>query len=224
MKKLTAIVLSLLLIVFSFSACGTHTASPDEELVTTPNKQLLLSQGVICEVENLFSYEVIEYNGDQTKVIYEAEKLVRKWWNDDETFHTPEFVWVTIHSGYIRGFQDPGYIFLDPSFPYEDLLATAVHEWLHELVSPTTLISVDHNDLGRPVMEMVVEAITVDIMEDYHVDPTDNFLYFRNTPVLWDHKSELIEAFRAQEDFTAYERILGSDWINIVVDAKLALS
>lgn len=222
MKKITALFVALLLIIFSLSGCGTQSTLPDEELVTTPNQQLLLSQGIVCEVEDLFSYEVIEYNGDQEKVIHEAEKLVRKWWNDDETFHTPEFVWVTIHSGNIRGFQDTGYIFLDPSAPYEDLLATTVHEWLHELVSPTTLI--DQNGLGRPVMEMVVEAITVDIMEGYHVEATDNFLYFRDTPGLWNHKAELIDAFRAEEGFAAYERILGVDYQKIILDASVALS
>ena len=221
MKKLASLIITFLL-VFSLVACTQN--SSQTELSKTPHTGYILTPGVVCTVDDTFSYEVINYFGDNVSAISKAESLVRDWWNDDETFHTPEFVWVTIHTGDIRGFQDPGYIFLDPNTSFNDLLATIVHEWLHELVAPSTLIDLERNGYGRPVMEMVVESITVDIMKSYPTEPTQNYLYFKETPELWNHKAELESAFRAQQDFSAYEKILGEDYQKIIAEATIALT
>lgn len=212
MKKLTALVLAILL-MFSISACS----SP--EIITTPHGGYLLTPGIICTVDDNYSYKVISYTGSKTSVVAEAEALVREWWGDDSTFRVPEIVWVDIISGNIRGFQDVGYLFLDPHTTRDDLLATTVHEWIHELVDPGTLIDleVEGEAFGRPVMEMVVESITIDILGDMvEIAPASVYEYFEKTPELWNHRSELQEAYKNQEGFSAYERILGENYLQII--------
>lgn len=241
MKKIITMIVLATLFLFLGTACSSEKASVSEyetilaedETVLAEDETILaedetiaaefettvsgfvLTEGVPCNVDGWLVYEVISYDGEYVSLVDEAEKYVRNWWNDDTTFHKPTVVWVNFISGNIRGFQADGYLFLDPNTnDQNDLLATAIHEWLHDLVDQYTLI--DESGFGRPVMEMVVEAITVDILGNVDA-PTDNYLYFKNTPSLWSHKDELISAFRNQEDFSAYQRILGSDYMEILL-------
>lgn len=212
MKKITALVLALVL-VFTFAACSSGNTS---ELETTPLTGYVLTPGIVCDVDagvsGDFSYEVIpSYKGDKLSVIAKAESLVRKWWNDNSTFRTPEIVWITVHSGDIRGFQDEGFIFLDPNTYYEDLLATVVHEWLHELVAPDTLI-IFETGWGRPVMEYVVEAITIDILQGIvDVVPSNAYTLLKDS-ILSTYLPKLQEAFRAGKSVEAYEKIFGQNY------------
>ena len=221
MKKITALFIAFL-ILFSTASCSNTTVTPetstDSTLVTTPYKGYLLSPGIVATVSGpqSFDYEVIpEYTGDKLAVINEAKALVREWWNDDSTFTTPEIVWITVHSGDIRGFQDKGYLFLDPNAPYEDLLATAVHEWLHDLVDPATLIELD-TGWGRPVMEYVVESITISILEGVvDVIPSSTYKTIRDTDIA-KYTYQLESAFRAQKSLEAYEEIFGQDYKEVI--------
>lgn len=216
MKKITSLALVLILL-FSLVACSSSSSS---ELITTPNQGFLLSPGIVCEFDggafDSYSYEVIPtYTGDKLSVVAEAESIVRKWWNDDSTFRTPEIVWVTILSGDIRGFQDTGYIFLDPNTSYEDLLATAVHEWIHELVDPATLIDVG-TGWGRQIMEYVVEAITIELLKGIvEVEPSYYYTQLKNT-ILSKHLNKLQKAFRNEKSVEAYEEIFGKDYMQIL--------
>lgn len=212
MKKFAALVLAFVM-AFTFVSCSSSSTS---ELVTTPLTGYVLTPGIVCDVDagvsGDFSYEVIpSYKGDKLSVIAEAESLVRKWWNDNSTFRTPEIVWITVHSGDIRGFQDEGFIFLDPNTYYEDLLATVVHEWLHELVNPDTLIVLE-TGWGRPVMEYVVEAITIDILQGIvDVVPSNAYTLLKNS-ILSTYLPELQNAFRAKKSIEAYEEIFGQNY------------
>ncbi len=212
MKKVTVLLLALAL-VFTFASCSSKTNS---EVETTPLTGYVLSPGIVCNVDagasGHFSYQVIpSYNGDNLSVIAQAESLVRKWWNDDSTFRTPEIIWITVHSGDIRGFQDEGFIFLDPNTYYEDLLATTVHEWLHELVALDTLI-IFETGWGRPVMEYVVEAITIEILQGIvDVVPSTSYNKLKDS-MLSTHLPQLEKAFRAQKSAEAYEEIFGQNY------------
>lgn len=216
MKKITSLVIALILL-FSLVACSPSSSS---ELITTPNQGFILSPGTVCEFDggsfDSFSYEVIpSYTGDKLSVVAEAESIVRKWWNEDSTFRTPEIVWVTILSGDIRGFQDTGYLFLDPNTSYEDLLATAVHEWLHEMVNPDTLIDLE-TGWGRPIMEYVVEAITIELLKGIvEVEPSYYYTQLKDT-ILSKHLNKLKTAFRNEKSVEAYEEIFGNDYMQIV--------
>ena len=216
MKKITSLVLALVLF-FTFAACSSENTS---ELKTTPLTGYVLTPGIVCDVDagvtGDFSYEVIpSYNGNKLSVIAEAENLVKKWWNDDSTFKKPEIVWIRVLSGDIRGFQDLGYLFLDPNTSYEDLLATCVHEWLHELVDPSTLIVLE-TGWGRPVMEYVVESITIDILTGVvEVVPSSTYTELEDT-VLSKHLIQLQNAFRAQKGIEVYEEIFGEDFETIL--------
>ena len=222
MKKITAFVISLI-VVFSFSSCRNNK----EEYVTTPSG-FMLTPGVPCTIEGWLTYKVIEYDGDYLNLVDKAEKMVKSWWNDDTTFSKPEIVWIEVMRENIRGFQDSGYLFLDPNTNDEnDLLATTVHEWLHHLVDKYTLIGADGMK-ARKIMEMVVEAITVDILESHGIKveiPTENYKYFISHKELYEKKDELIKAFRNQEGFSAYERIFGKDYMKIIekVEKELVL-
>lgn len=209
MKKLFAL---LICILFPFSLCA---CSSEPEYQTTPSGYML-SPGIPCEVNESFAYEVVDYQDELVTVIDEAEVLVKKWWNNDDTFSRPNIVWCNILYGDVRGFQSDDYLFLNViGVERNDLLATAIHEWLHYLVDENTLIV--PNGYGRPLLEMVVEAITVDILDGIvDVAPTDEYLCFKQTSELWSKKAELIEAFRNSEDFTVYPRIFGDKHIEIL--------
>ena len=215
MKKIAAVVFTFVL-VFSLVACSQGSSS---ELITTPNQGFLVTPGIVCEfdggVYDSFSYEVISYTGDKISVVEEAESIVRRWWNDDSTFRTPEIVWVTMISGDIKGFQDTGYIFLDPNTSYEDLLATTVHEWLHELVKPDTLIEME-TGWGRPIMEYVVEDIAIELLQGIvEVEPSYYWIQLKNTEVS-RNLNKLKQAFRNEKSVEAYEEIYGKDYMKIV--------
>lgn len=222
MKRITSIVIALI-ITFSFSACRSNK----KEYVTTPSG-FMLTPGVPCEIKGWLTYKVIEYDGDYLKLIDKAEKMVKSWWNDDNTFSKPEIVWIEVMAENIRGFQDSGYLFLDPNTDDEnDLLATIVHEWLHNLVDKYTLIGSDGMK-ARKIMEMVVETITIDILGKYGITvdiPTDNYKYFISHNELYQKKDELIKAFRNQEGFSAYKRIFGDEYLAIIekVEKELIL-
>ena len=218
MKKFAALFIAFL-ILFSVSACSTPgTESSDSSLMTTPYKGFLLNPGTVCTVTGpqSFKYEVIpNYTGDKLAVVSEAEALICKWWNDDSTFTKPEIVWVTIYSGDIRGFQDTGYLFLDPNTSYEDLLATAVHEWLHDLVDPATLIELD-TGWGRPIMEYTVEGITIDILKGIvDVFPAGIYTDLSNTEIA-NYRYQLQRAFRAQKSLEAYEELFGQNYKEVI--------
>lgn len=231
MKKIAAIILSMMCILLIFTGCtSTQNANTETYLETTSNtfetspSGYITSLGMPCEITGYLTYEVIEYDGEYLSVIDEAEELVRKWWNDDSTFHRPEIVWVKIIEGDFRGFQDFGYLFLDPNTTREDLLATAVHEWIHELVPKSTLIDMERDGWGMAVMEMVVEAITIDILGEENVEATPNYYYFKNTPELWKHKNTLKRAFRDAQDYSVYEKILGTNSEEIIYMAEMQMS
>ena len=217
MKKITALVL-IILLVFTLSACSSSSGNTSE-LETTPYMGYILTPGILCNVDagpsGSFSYEVLpSYNGDKISVVEEAESIVRKWWNDDSTFRSPKIVWVTIY-GDFRGFQDPGYLFLDPNTSYEDLLATAVHEWLHELVDPSTLINLE-TGWARPVMEYVVESITLDLLEGIvEIYPSSTYNQFKGS-ALSRPLPKLQKAFRAEKSIEAYEEIFGKNYKEII--------
>ena len=228
MKRLIPMIILVILSLLQFRACASRNSdintapSTDQIEYETTSSGYLLNEGIPCEVDGWLVYETISYDGEYTSLINEAESLVRKWWNDDKTFHRPDVVWVKILAGEVRGFQADGYLFLDPDTEdREDLLATIVHEWLHDLVDEYTLI--DEVGTGRPIMEMVVESITVDILGNVEV-PTDNYVYFKNNQKLWLHKKELQAAFRNQEDFSAYKRIFGKNYMEIIIKAEEDLS
>lgn len=220
MKKITSLVL-IILLVFTLSACSSENTS---ELATTPSMGYILTPGILCNVDagpsGTFSYEVLpSYNGDKISVVAEAEAIVRKWWNDDSTFRSPEIVWVIIY-GDFRGFQDPGYLFLDPNTSYADLLATAVHEWLHELVDPSTLIDLE-TGWARPVMEYVVESITLDLLEGIvEVYPSSTYRQFKGS-ALSRHLLKLQKSFRAEKSIEVYEEIFGENYKQIITQIIL---
>ena len=225
MKKIITIITIAFLLFMSLTlvSCSEVDSIDTNSTIgylTTPSGYLL-NPGIPCEIEGYLAYIVIDYNGELLSVIDEAETLVKNWWNDDETFSRPAIIWCNIFEGNIRGFQDEGYIFLDPNTTREDLLATVVHEWLHDLVGKDTLIASD--GFGRPLMEMVVEAITVDILDGVvKVDPTSNYLYFEQNSDLYEHKQELISAFRKSRKFEAYDQIFGEDYMRILVEVQVA--
>ncbi|MGN1299327.1 MAG: hypothetical protein ACI4UE_05030 [Candidatus Scatovivens sp.] len=230
MRKIATIILIMMCILLMFTGCAsTQNADTDTYLEPTNNtfetspSGYISSPGMPCEITGYLTYEVIEYNGEYLSVIDEAEELVKKWWNDNSTFHRPKIVWVRIIEGDFRGFQDFGYLFLDPNTTREDLLATAVHEWLHELVPKSTLIDLERDGWGRAVMEMVVEAITVDILGEENVEPTGNYLYFKNRPELWKHREALKRAFREAQDYSVYEKILGTNSEEIIYMAEMQI-
>lgn len=228
MKKITSVLLAILCIVALFTCCSsTKSTEVDpyieitEGTIETSPSGYITSPGIPCEITGYFTYEVIEYDGEHLSVIDEAEELVKNWWKDDSTFHRPEIVWVEIQTVDFRGFQDTGYLFLDPNTTREDLLATAVHEWIHELVPKSTLIDLERNGWGRAVMEMVVEAITIDILGEENVDPTQNYYYFKETPELWKYKNTLKKAYRDGQDYSVYEKILGVNYEEIIYMAEM---
>lgn len=181
---------------------------------TTPSG-FPIEEGVICTINNFLTYEVVHCDNDFSSVIEEAEKYVRKWWNDDSTFCHPKIIWCKCIDGNFRGFQDSGYIFLNVETSREDLLATIVHEWLHDLVSPQTLKN--EYGIGHHILEMIVETITIDILQgEISITPTDEFWYFISCDELYIHKDELIEAFRNSEDFSVYEKIFGPNYMDII--------
>lgn len=214
MKK-ASIVIAILVILSSFSACR----NKDYEL--TPSGYML-TPGVSCTIEGWLTYKVIEYDGEYLSLIDQAETMVKSWWNNDETFKKPEIVWIKVMDKNIRGFQDSGYLFLDPNTDDEnDLLATIVHEWLHNLVDKYTLVGEDGMK-GRKVMEMVVETITVDILAKSGIEvelPTENYKYFISHKELYEKKDALIEAFRNEEGYGAYERIFGEKYWIVLLKA-----
>ena len=216
MKKLASILLAILCIVMVFTGCSNSKMN----IITSPSGYIT-SPGMPCEIIDYFTYEVIEYDGEYLSVIDEAEELVREWWDDDSTFHRPEIVWVEIQTGDFRGFQDVGYLFLDPNTTRKDLLATTVHEWIHELLPPDTLIDLERNGWGRAVMEMVVETITIDILGEENVEPTQSYYYFKETPELWKHKNALKKAYRDAQDYSVYEKILGVNYEEIIYMAEM---
>ena len=98
---------------------------------------------------------------------------------------------------------------------YEDLLATAVHEWIHELVDPATLIDVG-TGWGRPIMEYVVEAITIELLKGIvEVEPSYYYTQLKNT-ILSKHLNKLQKAFRNEKSVEAYEEIFGKDYMQIL--------
>lgn len=217
MKKFVTFIISLLVMTLIATGCVNQTPNYN----TTPSG-FVLDPGITCEITGYLVYEVIEYDGAMVSIIDEAETLVKQWWNNDSTFHKPTIVWCNILYSDVRGFQDTGYIFLDPNTSKDDLLATVVHEWLHDLVDKQTLVS--EEGVGRAIMEMIVEAITVDILKEIAtVEPTENYLYFISNDTLLTHKSELILAFRQSKDFSAYKDIFGDDYLQIVFEAERLL-
>lgn len=220
MKKIASILLAILCIITILTGCS-NSKNVDSNFTTSPSGYIT-SPGKPCEIIGYLTYEVIEYNGEYISVIDEAEELVREWWDDDDTFHRPEIIWVNITEGDFRGFQDFGYLFLDPNTTRKDLLATTVHEWIHELVPKSTLIDLERDGWGRTVMEMVVEAITVDILGE-EVEPTGNYLYFKDTPDLWKHRNALKRAFREKQGYSAYEKILGANSEQIIFMAEMRM-
>lgn len=230
MKKIAAIILSMMCILLIFSGCAsTQNTDTDIYLESTNNtfetspSGYITSPGMPCEITGYLTYEVIEYDGEYLSVVDEAEEFVKKWWNDDSTFHRPQIVWVRITQGDFRGFQDLGYLFLDPNTTREDLLATVIHEWLHDLVPKSTLIDLEREGWGRAIMEMVVEAITVDILGEDNVEATGNYLYFKSTPELWKHKEALKRAFREAQGYSAYKKILGANSEEIIYMAEMQI-
>lgn len=225
MKKITSMLLVILCILVIFTGCAstqsTSTETSINDTFETSPSGYIITPGIPCEIEGYFVYEVIEYNGEHLSVIDEAEELVKNWWNDESTFHKPEIVWVDIQTGDFRGFQDSGYLFLDPNTTRNDLLATAVHEWLHELVPKSTLMDLERDGWGKAVMEMVVEAITIDILGKENVEPTQNYYYFEQTPELWKHKNSLKRAYREAQDYSVYEKILGVNYEEIIYMAEM---
>ena len=221
MKKIASILLAIVCIVMVFTGCS-NSRETGENFTTSP-AGYITSPGKPCEIIDYLTYEVIEYDGEYLSVIDEAEELVREWWNDDSTFHRPEIVWVKITEGDFRGFQDVGYLFLDPNTTREDLLATTVHEWIHELVPPYTLIDFERNGWGRSVMEMVVETITIDILGEENVEPAGTYLYFKDSYPLWKHRNALKKAFRDGEDYSAYQRILGTNAEELIYMAEMQM-
>lgn len=230
MKKISAILLAIMCILLIFTGCtSTQNTDTDMYLESTTNtfktspSGYIISTGMPCEITGYLTYEVIEYDGEYLSVIDEAEELVKKWWNDDSTFHRPQIVWVKITEGDFRGFQDVGYLFLDPNTTREDLLATVVHEWLHDLVPKSTLIDLEREGWGRAIMEMVVEAITVDILGEENVKPTGSYLYFKDRPELWKHREALKRAFREAQGYSAYKKILGANFEEIIYMAEMQI-
>lgn len=224
MKKIAAILLMIICIITIFTGCSNSkiVKQPGIDRTTSPSGYIT-SKGIICEINGYLTYEVIDYDGEYLSVIDEAEVLVKKWWNDDTTFHRPEIIWVDIIEGDFRGFQDQGYLFLDPDTTREDLLATTVHEWIHNLVPKSTLIDLEREGWGRTVMEMVVEAITVDILGEENVEPTGNYLYFKECPELWKNKEALKRAYRDAQGYSAYEKILGFNSEEIIYKAEMRM-
>lgn len=229
MKKITAILLAIMCILLIFTGC-TSTQNTDTYFESTTNTYktspsgYIISPGMPCEITGYLTYEVIEYDGEYLSVIDEAEELVRKWWNDDASFHRPQIIWVRITQGDFRGFQDFGYLFLDPNTTREDLIATVVHEWIHDLVPKSTLIDLEREGWGRTVMEMVVEAITIDILGEENVKPTGNYLYFKESSELWKHRNSLKRAYREGQDYSVYEKILGANSEEIIYMAEMQMS
>lgn len=221
MKKIAAVLLVIICIITMFAGCSNSEIKQPE--YTTSPSGYITSVGKPCEIIGYLTYEVIEYDGEYVSVIDEAEELVRAWWNDDTTFHRPEIIWVHITEGEFRGFQDFGYLFLDPRTTRQDLLATVVHEWLHELVPKSTLIDMERNGWGRAVMEMVVESITIDILGEENVEPTGEYLYFKDCPDLWEQKDALQRAYRDAQGYSAYEKILGTNYEEIINMAEMRM-
>lgn len=230
MKKITSILLAILCIIVIFTGC-TSTQNTDldfdfestTQTFTTSPSGYITSPGKLCEITGYLTYQVIEYDGEYLSVIDEAEELVRNWWNDDSTFHRPEIVWVKITEGNYRGFQDSGYLFLDPNTTRQDLLATVVHEWLHDLVPLATLIDLERDGWGRSVLEMVVESITIDILGEENVEPTGYYMYFKEIPELWKNREALKLAFRQKQGYSAYEKIFGLNSEEIIYMAEMRL-
>lgn len=226
-KKIAAILLIIVCIITIFSGCSNSEVKQPEVTTSfsesTSPSGYITSKGKLCEINGYLTYEVIDYDGEYLSVIDEAEALVRAWWNDDTTFTTPKIVWIKIIEGDFRGFQDRGYLFLDPNTTREDLLATVVHEWIHNLVPLSTLIDLEREGWGRTVMEMVVEAITVDILGEENVDPTGNYLYFKECPELWEKREELKRAYREAQGYSAYEKIFGMNSEEIIRKAEMRL-
>ena len=224
MKKIAAILLMIICIITIFTGCSNSKIVKQPGIYrTTSPSGYITSKGIICEINGYLTYEVIDYDGEKLSVIDEAEELVRTWWDDDSTFKKPKIIWVDIIEGDFRGFQDPGYLFLDPDTTREDLLATAVHEWIHNLVPTSTLIDLEREGWGRTVMEMVVEAITVDILGEENVEPTGNYLYFKRCPELWEKREALKRAYKEARDYSAYEKILGKNYEEIIYMAEMRI-
>lgn len=207
MKKVLILIFCLILTVTCTACSDEQSSTPTYE--TTPSGYML-TPNVPCYIEDILTYEVVVYDGELTEVIDVAENHVKKWWNDDTTFSCPKIVWINLIEGDVRGFQKDDYIFLDINCTRDDLLATVVHEWLHYLVPENTLID-GNTGYGRPLMEMVVEAITIDILKDVvEIQPANSYLYFEENFELSRKKSELVEAFRNGETIEAYYRIFGN--------------
>lgn len=230
MKKIAAVLLVFICIItiFIMGCSKSEVKQPEETIsfseISTSPSGYITSKDMSCEIVGYLTYEVIDYDGEYLSVIDEAETLVKAWWNDDATFHRPEIIWVNIIEGDCRGFQDTGYLFLDPNTTREDLLATTVHEWIHELVPLTTLIDTKRGGWGRAIMEMIVESITVDILGKKNVKFTENYLYFKNCSELWNKKDALEKAYKEGRDYSAYEEILGNNYEEIIKKAEISMN
>lgn len=180
-RKLTAAIVLFVLLVVCFTGCASTNVS------STPNGYIL-TPGVVCEINasNIqFSYMVMTDTNATTELEsmeQKAHDLVLAWWGDNSTFKEPiDVIPVEIYGDSApRGFQDEGYIFIDPS--QSDAFATLVHEYLH-VQNPDAFIYADGS--GRELMEMYVETVTINLvgLESAGV-PTDNYIFFQSCPKL----------------------------------------
>lgn len=187
------------IIMLMLTAFGQSTQIGNDPITVT-STGYPITIGTRCEViakNSKFNYTVIQHEDKETT--NRAIDIVKKWWNNDNTFKTPKIIWITVPGKEVRGFQDSEYIFLDPDSTKNDLLATAVHETIH-LQNPLPQNMIGENQETR-LMEAIVEGITIDLLGEKNVEtPTINYTFFKGSYVLYENKKRLYDSFKTGKD------------------------
>lgn len=216
MRRTQKFIVAAIMLLISFMLIGCTSSAGN---VAKTTNGYILTPGITCEVNasNIqFSYKVLEDHSKIEEMEGKAHDLVFSWWGDSSTFKEPvDIIPVEIYGDSApRGFQDDGYIFIDPS--KEDSFCTLVHEYIH-VQNPLAFIYEDGS--GRELMEMYVETVAINLVGlDNAGIPTDNYIFFQSCPKLSMIFSSLDTAFKnGLTGDDAFVPIYGSDAYLIVM-------
>lgn len=213
MKRNLYVLILTSIIMLTLIAFTTEIEIGQDPMLVT-NAGYPITVGSSCDVitkNYQFRYNVIEHNDNELVDI--AIEKVKKWWNNDQTFRTPNIVWIDVQHRILKGFQDSEYIFLDPNTTDKDLIATAVHETIH-LQNPNPQNMIGSNN-ERKFVEAIVEGITVDILGEDNIELISlDYTVFEKSDTLYKNKEALYDSFKTGKDEMA--EIFGQDKQNVI--------
>lgn len=213
MKRSLYVLILTSIIMLTLTAFANEITIGQDPIMVT-NTGYPTTVGTSCNVitkNYQFRYNVIEHNDNELVDI--AVEKAKKWWNNDQTFHTPNIVWIDVQDKIIKGFQDSEYIFLDPNTTDKDLIATAVHETIH-LQNPNPQNMIGSNN-EKKLVEAIVEGITIDILGEDNLELiTLDYVFFEKSDPLYKNKEALYDSYKTGKD--EITEIFGQDRQNII--------